>query len=375
MKKYSSVIGCGFGDEGKGVVTNTLSKNPGKTLVVRYSGGQQAGHTVYKNSEKFHVFSNVGSGTFNYADTYWSFWCTVDPIAVINEVTELHYKFNLLPKLLIDYDSPITTPYDVIDNQKEARRSKHGSVGVGVGTTIERQEDFYSLTFKDLFYPTVFRLKLDMIRKYYGVEQNSVLEEAFCTSCENLKGFAEPVNGYDLLNNPSNGYDHIIFESSQGLMLDQNIGFFPHVTRADVGIKRIQTLGFETEINLVSRGYQTRHGNGPMTTEDIPHKLGGNIYETNLSHEYQGQFRIGLLDVGLLRYAIDSAGIVEKENKSLTLTCMDIVKKDLRYLTPEGNIVECKEVEYFALRVANELNIEKVYFTDCPWKDRTLIRG
>ncbi len=71
-----AVIGLGFGDEGKGVVTEYLcSQDPEHTVVVRFSGGQQAGHKVCKGDTE-HIFSNFGSGTLSGCPTYWSEHCT-----------------------------------------------------------------------------------------------------------------------------------------------------------------------------------------------------------------------------------------------------------------------------------------------------------
>ena len=146
---YSAVIGLGFGDEGKGNFTNYLcfQKNSDPS-VVRYSGGHQAGHTVVHNGIR-HVFSNFGSGTLAEASTFWSKYCAVDPIALINELGVLLTK-NVMPLLYIDARCPVTTPYDKLHNWELEKKNKHGSVGFGVGATLERERNFYSLTFEDL---------------------------------------------------------------------------------------------------------------------------------------------------------------------------------------------------------------------------------
>ena len=93
---------------------------------------------------------------------------------------------------------------------------------------------------------------------------------------------------------PPDFYHDTIFEGSQGLLLDQHHGFFPNVTRANVGLENVESftgLNDIYEVYLVTRAYQTRHGNGFMTNENRPHNITENIEETNKEHEYQGKFR------------------------------------------------------------------------------------
>ena len=87
MKK--AVIGLGCGDCGKGITTDYLCSQAKNPLVVRFSGGQQAGHTVVYNGMR-HTFSNFGSGTLRGAPTFWSKYCTMDPIGIKNEHSVLH---------------------------------------------------------------------------------------------------------------------------------------------------------------------------------------------------------------------------------------------------------------------------------------------
>ncbi len=97
MKNYA-VIGLGFGDEGKGMFTDILCSRLYQPIVVRFSGGQQAGHTVYKDRKVSHVFSNFGSGSFRKVPTFWSRFCTMDPVGILNELSILKTK-NVNPLL------------------------------------------------------------------------------------------------------------------------------------------------------------------------------------------------------------------------------------------------------------------------------------
>lgn len=317
-----AVIGLGFGDEGKGVLTDYLAGSvEGSVAVARFSGGHQAGHTVeYKNIR--HVFSNFGSGSLRGIPTIWSRFCTVDPVGICRELKVLRSK-GVDPSLYIDPNCPITTPYDKLANTSCRTTISHGSCGVGFGATIEREEKLYSLLAGDLLYPSIFWTKLKLIKDYYGFPTNPQnLTNQIQLAAE--KDFDSAVQ--QLLNEPKIkvGYypaETIIYEGSQGLMLDKNIGFFPHVTRSNTGTEYLRKLGVCPELYLVTRCYQTRHGNGPMTNENIPHNIIRDPKETNVSHQYQGDFRISLLDMDLIRYAI-SRDVGIKKFK-LAITCLE----------------------------------------------------
>jgi len=156
MKKSFVVIGLGFGDEGKGLTTDYLCLHHPDALVVRFSGGHNAGHTVALPDGQRHVFSSFGSGTFRGNASYWSSYCTLYPSALLVEYAALK-KLNISPRLFLDARTMITTPYDLAYNQAVEMINKHGSCGVGVGPTIERNESLipYKFYAQDMLYPQV----------------------------------------------------------------------------------------------------------------------------------------------------------------------------------------------------------------------------
>lgn len=340
-----AVIGLGFGDEGKGLTTNYLYLQNPKFRVSRYSGGQQAGHTVYKDDIS-HVFSNFGSGTLNGAETYWMETCTFDPEAVILEYKDLLLK-GCKPKLIVNGDALVTTPYDKLHGMKHYLES--GTCGCGVGSTWQREEDNYHLFVKDLLFPSVVQIKLKLIANYYKCTIN---EKYFLQACKDVLDIITVDNfEYDFNNKWQ------IYESSQGLLLDKTTGFHPHVTWSNVGLR---ALPYIHEVYYVTRAYQTRHGNGPMTNENIPHGIIENPTETNITNKYQGSFRRTLLDVDLLQYAL----ACEKPhgNKKLVLTCLDHIGDDLRF-THKGKIIETTSPEDFATKIFELLKIESGFLS------------
>lgn len=316
-----AVIGLGFGDEGKGMVTDTLAAHFNRPMVIRYSGGQQAGHTVDHGDIK-HTFANFGSGTLSGVPTYWSKYCTVDPIGIMNEYYTLIEKMGNDHgiKLYIDERCPVTTPFEVHKNQTKDHLM-NGSCGVGVGLTHQREEDHYHLRFSDLFYPTILNIKLSILTEYYG------------TFAVDLNKFREAIKdiesmlGVEIIKVPRMPKAAtLIYEGSQGLLLDPEIGFFPHVTRSSVGSKNIWKEESINEIYYVTRAYQTRHGVGPMTNMQHGILLKNIENETNVTNEFQGKFFKSLLDLDLLEYALKEDRRHRRSatgSENLVITCMD----------------------------------------------------
>lgn len=366
MKKI--IIDAGFGDSGKGIVTDWLCSSASKpALVVRHSGGHQCGHTVVDGKFR-HVFSNFGSGSFRGVPTWWSRFCTVEPRGFMNELEILTAK-GVDPEIYIDARCPVTTPYDIVANQHRHRLTYHGSCGVGFGATMQREEDFYSLVFCDLYFPDILQEKLRNIRNYYrvqGVDVDSVCEENFLASC------ADMVNASNIKKEHPSRIQDYIFEGSQGLLLDQHFGFFPHVTRSNTGTKNaldLLTRDFNQfycldEIYLVTRAYQTRHGAGWMSNQHITHKILENPNETNKDHKYQGTFRRTLLDVTLLEYAINrDKCIQDSDNKRLVLTCLDHIVDDGYRFTYRGELITSSCENEFVGKISEILEIKDVFLS------------
>lgn len=356
MKKcYNNhaVIGLGFGDEGKGLTTNALCQALEKPLVIRYSGGQQAGHTVTLPGGKSHVFSNFGAGTLNGVPTYWSRFCSFDPVGVVNEYNVLFDK-KIVPKIYVDKACPITTPYEKAAN-RSSEAMLHGTCGVGVGATFARQEARYSLVVGDLFHPTIFRIKMKLLADYY--KDFSPDLEGFYEACTFI--MEREHHSFHFVDwMPESDYKNFIFEGSQGLLLDQHTGFFPHVTRSNVGTKNIYTMvGQRFHAFLITRAFQTRHGNGPMTNEFIPHNIKDNPKETNVYNKYQGEFKKALLDLDLLKYGIIKDSWILPSECSLVITCLDLVENEYRY-TVDGEIVSHLNEDAFVEGIAMELGIK-----------------
>lgn len=382
MKKHGiAVIGLGFGDEGKGRVVDWLCRTRDVSHVVRFSGGQQAAHHVV-SGETDHVFASFGSGTLAGVPTYVMKHCTIDPEAIFNEYKVLHEK-GIRPLLRIDGKCPVTTPYDRFYNEETRILQANGTCNMGVGCTWQREEDRYSLLAEDLRFTKIVRAKLRLIRNYYigggcplpkrkGEPLYEDGEDAFIRYClflnKHLTAFSiEDTSHFLELAKGSKTGCTTVFEGSQGLLLDPAIGFFPHVTRSTIGLTNLVKEGYAPKVTLVTRAYQTRHGNGPMTNEDIRHNIQPNPYEQNGDDGPQGKFRTSLLDVDLLKYAImkESYLVANRDDLTLVITCLDLVENEWRY-TENGRIKSCLNRDEFIGKIADALHIHRVFVSDSP---------
>lgn len=343
-----AVVGLGFGDEGKGMFVDYLSKD--FDLCRRFSGGHQVGHMVNSKEYGRHVFSNFGSGTLNGVPTFWDKMCTVDPSGFMREYELLGKENEISPLIYIHNDCPITTPYDKIANIKY---STHGTVGVGFGKTLKREKDLYSLKFIDLFYKNVFYRKLEYIADYYGFDDVDC--EEFLNDCESMINLR---NIWGINNDECFRNLDTIYEGSQGLMLDPKIGFFPHCTPSDL----IPPKGLDNYY-FITRAYCTRHGKGHMPNQNLDFPIKVNPNEVNIGG-IQGNFRRSMLDVEMLEYALDKSHLSEisADKATLVVTCLDHL--DEFCFTHEGRIIKSKDRDEFLENMAYILGFKKVMFSD-----------
>ncbi len=363
-----AVIGLQFGDEGKGRVVSQLCRNAAELgqfpYVIRYSGGGQAGHRVVHDGKE-HIFSNFGSGTFSGATTVWTRNCPFSPAAFLTERSVLSCK-GVKPHVVIDPECPVVLPGDVARSIQVARATGNGSVGVGIGAALEREEQHYSLRVKDCFYLPVFEARLQSVTAYYaelGIFNDPVESHAL----RNIVVSLYKDKFVDFIKIPDLGYPSKtvhVYESSQGVLLDKDKGFFPHVTRSSVGYGAIGEK--MDKVIYVTRAYQTRHGPGFMTNENIPHNIRNpqdDIYR-DCDNSYRGEFRTALLDLDLLLYALRADRPPEGVEVELAVTCTDQIRDDLR-MTHAGEVKTFGTLNEFLSYIQTFTGLPVMY-TDSP---------
>ncbi len=334
--RSTTIIGASFGDEGKGLITDYCSGKD--TTVIRFNGGAQAGHTVV-HGENRHVFHHFGSGTFKGASTFLSRFFISNPIVFMQELQSLH-NMGYFPQVIVDPNSLVTTPWDMIVNQiveKKRGSERHGSCGIGINETIKRNEkEEFKLLVRDLRYDTC-RDVLENIQKKWFQQRMEELQIVSADLEEGTEKFLEYCNMFLKCINigflPEN--KNLVFEGAQGLLLDQNHRYFPFVTHSATGLENCMKLAndfsiSEMDVIYVTRAYTTRHGKGPFQREE-----NDLIYEdkTNLPNPWQGALRFGHLDIDLLQETISN----DRKKASIpcrfgtAITCLDQVGNDIKF--------------------------------------------
>lgn len=332
IKNVAVITGANYGDEGKGLGTYKFCQSfidrglyP---LVICHNGGAQRGHTVIHEGTR-HVFRHAGSGTFLDCPTYLSEDFILNPIIFREEYEELLEKgVELDNKVFVSEKCLVTTPYEMfLNDMKERKRnkSKHGSCGLGIFETIQRNKEV-NFAIGDLYISaTTHKIKSE-INKYFNkcVEEENLfkykkdymndpmLTDIINTYFEDLKFMYSKIQ---IINSEDEKdflerYDSLVFEGAQGLLLDQNNKEgFPHLTPSNTGadnpIKILSNLDLSNldwiEVCYITRTYLTRHGAGHLENECSKDEVNSIMYDkTNVPNEYQDTLRYGYLDINKL---------------------------------------------------------------------------
>jgi adenylosuccinate synthase len=366
MTKAIAVIGANYGDEGKGAVTNWLTKNHKASTVVRFNGGPQAGHTVKIKNGQRHVFRSYSSGSFQGAETHICNTALFNPYEAYLEKQALTKSGYPPPILALDPETEIISPWDIALNQfLELGRggSKHGSCGMGIGETERRRQTVGAprlpavllknpiaiLGFvKDIRTWFKDRVKAESEAgsfSYLNEEQKAALYamiEYPAKPISRLYEYCAAMENFEInpLAHVIGKTDTIIFEGAQGLLLDENDpDHQPYTTWSTTGITNVVKVCEQNDIELtdvyyVTRPYLTRHGEGPILAGIICENEWGTD-KTNVENEWQGQLRYARLywDKLVERTMGDFAKMGKfRPNVHLAVTCIDQIESEETYL-------------------------------------------
>lgn len=337
------IVDLGFGDAGKGLVTAAVVDHLKSSLVVRYNGGAQAAHTVVQQGVK-HQFKMFGSGTLSGVPTLLLNTVSTDPIVLYKEQKALEQKIgcSVAENLYIDGECPITTHYHKLVNRalEESRGdNKHGSCGMGIAATRKCFNNSSTpLAVKSIYDLKTLTTALEYVREWALTQLERVGIPSYIDQCKDQELFDAAIEIYPKIYKLFNIVDQydplkkyretgVVFEGAQGTLLDQDFGFYPYVTPSNTSIEHAMDILDKADmisyVNIrtigVMRAYQCRHGMGPLPTET---KDLGLEDHNNPTNQYQGDFRIGWLDLPLAKYAIDiNLGCIDY----LGVTCLDQV--------------------------------------------------
>lgn len=317
------VVDLGYGDAGKGTVVDWLCATRPVHTVVRFNGGAQAGHNVVQPDRRHHTFAQFGSGTFHGVPTHLSRYMVVDPLALVAEADHLATVGVPAPLglLTVDRDALLATPYHRAANRaREIARGgdRHGSCGMGVGETMS-----YALAHPadapragDCLDAPVLRRRLTALRDRMStiVGAAGPLPPPVDDVMAAFQAFAARVSivdGRTLLGRALRA-GQVVFEGAQGVLLDEWHGFHPYTTWSTTTFANAAELLGEAGTSGyrlgVLRTFTTRHGPGPLVTEDPTMPL---TDPYNTANPWQGRFRVGHFDAVAHRYALDVVGGVD----------------------------------------------------------------
>lgn len=375
------VIGAQWGDEGKGKITDLLSKSA--DVVVRYQGGVNAGHTVVVQDRTFklHLIPSgilypnteciIGSGT------------VIDPKVLLQELDQLETLNVSTKNLHISETAHITMPYHrLIDQASEERRGSHkiGTTRRGIGPTYADKSERIGIRMVDLMETESLRKQLRwtveyknaILEKLYNLpplDPEAVIDE-YMLYADRLRPHVvdSSVRIYEAVQKRRN----ILFEGAQGTLLDLDHGTYPYVTSSNpvaggacVGAGVGPTI--IDRVIGVAKAYTTRVGEGPFPTE-LDGAIGQALCDrgAEFGTTTGRQRRCGWFDAVIGRYAVRING----------LDCLAITKLDVLDELAEIKVCVAYELDdehciHFPSNARQFARCRPIYKTLPGWKQST----
>ncbi len=331
------VVGTQWGDEGKGKVVDLLSESA--HYIVRFQGGNNAGHTLVVKDEKF-ILHLIPSGILHPGKTCCiGNGVVVDPGVLLGEIEGLrNHQIQVSPdNLVISGQAHVIMVYHrEVDNAREQRKGKGkiGTTGRGIGPCYEDKASRVGIRIHELINPKLFteKLKVNLEEKNFYLEKflgakpldYNQIEDEYLAYGEQLRPYVGNVS--ELLDRGWRQGKNILFEGAQGTHLDIDHGTYPFVTSsnavaggaccgAGIGPTRIDT------IIGICKAYTTRVGSGPFPTE-LTDTVGQHLQKVGAEFgSTTGRpRRCGWLDMVVLRNAARLNGLT-----SLTITKLDVL--------------------------------------------------
>ncbi len=375
------VVGAQWGDEGKGKIIDILSKDV--DFVVRYQGGNNAGHTVVKSCGEF-VLHLIPSGIFHpKVSCVIGNGVVVDPEALLSEIKGLTDKgFKVKGRLFVSDRAHLILPYHrVYDKLREARKSctKIGTTGRGIGPSYGDKVMRTGIRVTDLYDKPLFKKKLEQavaeknqIFKLFEFEEfnfNQVYKD-YLRYADLMKPYVCDTSVF--LNDAVKKKKKILFEGAQGTHLDVDHGTYPFVTSsyvtaggASVGTG-VPPNAIDKVIGVV-KAYTTRVGEGPFPTEFGPQlmeeirKKGKEFGATTGRPR-----RCGWFDAVLVKYSCMINGINE-----IAVTKLDVLDDLKEIKVCVGYKHGGKMYRHFPASLTVQLEAEPVYETYKGWLSDT----
>jgi adenylosuccinate synthase len=334
MKKSLILVGTQWGDEGKGKIVDFYSKK--FDAVCRFQGGHNAGHTIYKEEEKF-VLHLIPSGIFyDHVSCFIGQGVILSIDSLLEEIEQLEQKgINLEGKLRISrYCSLLLPLHAKIDQLREDNKNSIGTTRRGIGPAYEDKTARRSIKAFDLEDNDLLETKLRNLVEYYNYQIQNIhgsepfaFEDVYNELMQSYKKASKYFGDVtDTLENIYEQGGNILYEGAQGTLLDVDYGTYPYVTSSNtlatsVGIGSGFPKSIYSDVLGVAKAYTTRVGAGPFPTELFCEE-GQKIAE--LGHEFGATTgrprRCGWLDLVALKYSAKLNNLTE-----LCITKLDVL--------------------------------------------------
>lgn len=377
--KTLAIIGSQWGDEGKGKITDLLSEKC--DVVVRYQGGNNAGHTIIVDGKKIvlhlipsgilhpHCVSVIGHGVVFEPEAFQKELDTVAAAGI--KITSENLKISENVTIITSYNK-------LLDAARESQGSvKIGTTGKGIGPAYEDKVGRRAVKLKDLFDLEVLKKKVArnlgekeiLFKHRYNIEFPSVDQEA-----ERLFNLGKVIKPYvcdtfSVLDHAVSSGKKILYEGAQGILLDIDYGTYPFVTSSSTSVGGVYTgagipQSSMDEVLGITKAYTTRVGEGPFPTElfdDVGEKI------QTIGKEFGAttgrKRRCGWLDLPLLKYSVKASNLTSLALTKLDILCeVDELKVCVAY-EYEGRQIDC------AYPGIDLYKAKPVYKTLKPFKD------
>ena len=377
-----TVIGAQWGDEGKGKIVDWLSNQA--DIVLRFQGGNNAGHTIVVNRKKIalslipsgiirkNTMSIIGNGV------------VVNPVALLDEIDKLKkLGLKITPKNLILSENAtiIFSFHRNIDKIRENRKgpNKIGTTGRGIGPAYEDKVGRRAIRFGDLKNQKFLVEKIKNILDYHNIILLGLKSKllSFDDIIKEINTFKKKILKYvqrthPILNKAKVDGKKILFEGAQGILLDIDHGTYPFVTSSNTlpssassgsGVS-IKQIGF---ILGIVKAYTTRVGSGPFPSEltcNVGKKLGtiGNEFGTVTGRER----RCGWFDAVIVKHSIEVSGM-----DGIALTKLDVLDTFDQIKICTGYKLNGKKINYFPSSESEQKKIEPMYEVHEGWMEST----
>jgi adenylosuccinate synthase len=374
------VVGAQWGDEAKGKLVDYLARDA--AMVVRYGGGNNAGHTVTANGieYKFHL---IPAGILNpQTICVVSDGVVIDPAVMVKEIAGLIERGISVSNVKLSSSAHTILPYHMLlDALQEARRgdAKIGTTGRGIGPAYADKAARIGIRLGEFVDPTCFANRLRSVLD----EKNALIEHVyggapidFAAVLDEYTPYAEALRPFvcdtaSLIYKHAAAGDGVIFEGAQGTLLDLDLGTYPFVTSSHpiAGGACIGTGVGPTMIDSVigvAKCYTTRVGAGAFPTELLDDR---GDYIRERGHEYGTTTgrprRCGWLDTVILRFSARVNGLSALALGHLdVLTGMETVQICVAYKDGRGNLAEVLPAD-----LAETQDYSPVYETLAGWTE------